>query len=188
MADLKANPAPLGLMGFGMTTVLLNLQNAGLFTADQASTIILALGVFYGGLAQIFAGIFEYRNGNTFGTTAFLSYGLFWMSLVAIKLFAPFGGFAPAYMGCYLFLWGLFTCYMWVGTWKKNRAIQTVFLTLTVLFWLLAVGDWTGIALLTRIAGFEGILCGLSAFYLAAAEVLNEAKGRTVLPVGTVKP
>jgi len=181
MGDARANPAPLGLMGFGMTTILLNIHNAGFFPMDN---MILAMGIFYGGLAQIIAGIMEFRKGNTFGTTAFTSYGLFWLSLVAIVMM----GGDRVFMGWYLFLWGLFTLYMWVATWGKNRAIQFVFLSLTVLFWLLAIGHWFEMgALFNQITGFEGIICGLSAFYLAAAEVLNEAKGRTVLPIGVVK-
>jgi len=181
-----ANPAPLGLMGFGMTTVLLNIHNAGFF---PLSSMVLAMGIFYGGIAQVIAGIMEYKKGNTFGTTAFTSYGLFWLSLVAIwvipGLNAPNGGATPAaYLGWYLFLWGVFTFFMWIGTFGKNRAIQFVFLSLTILFGLLAARDWTGSAVVGKIAGFEGILCGLSAIYLAMAEVLNDAKGRTVLPIG----
>ena len=187
MNDIKlANPAPLGLMGLGMTTVLFNIHNAGFF---PVSAVVLAMGIFYGGLAQIIAGIMEYRRGNTFGTTAFTSYGLFWLTLVALWVIpgtgAPNGGATPVpYMGWYLFLWGLFTFFMWFGTFGKNRALQFVFLSLWILFGLLAVRDWTGSAVVGRIAGFEGIICGLSAFYLAMAEVLNEAKGRTVLPIG----
>ena len=183
-----ANPAPLGLMGFGMTTVLLNIHNAGFF---PVSSMILAMGIFYGGIAQIIAGIMEYKKGNTFGTTAFTSYGLFWLTLVAIwvipGLNAPSGAATPApFMGCYLFLWGLFTFFMWLGTFGKNRVVQFVFLSLTVLFWLLAARDWTGSATIGKIAGFEGIACGLSAIYLAMAEVLNEVRGRTVLLIGEV--
>jgi succinate-acetate transporter protein len=181
-----ANPAPLGLMGFGMTTVLLNVHNAGFF---PLSAVVLAMGIFYGGIAQIIAGCMEFKKGNTFGTTAFTSYGLFWLSLVAIWLIPglnmPAGAKTPeAYMGCYLFLWGLFTFFMWLGTFRKNRAIQFVFLSLTVLFVLLAVRDWTGSAIIGTIAGYEGIVCGLSAIYLAMAEVINEAHDRTVLPIG----
>ena len=188
MDDSKlANPAPLGLMGFGMTTVLLNIHNAGFF---PVSAVVLAMGIFYGGVAQIIAGIMEFKKGNTFGATAFTSYGLFWLTLVALWVIpgtgAPNGGATPElYMACYLFLWGLFTFFMWFGTFNTNRALQFVFLSLTVLFWLLAARDWTGSALVGRIAGFEGIVCGLSAIYLAMAEVLNEAKGRTVMPIGT---
>ena len=154
-----ANPAPLGLMGFGMTTVLLNIHNAGFF---PVSAVVLAMGIFYGGIAQIIAGIMEFKKGNTFGTTAFTSYGLFWLTLVAIWVIpgtgAPNGGATPVpYLAWYLFLWGLFTFFMWFGTFGKNRALQFVFFSLTVLFWLLAARDWTGSALVGKIAGFEGI-------------------------------
>ncbi len=186
MATALANPAPLGLMGFGMTTVLLNFLNAGLISST-AWSMILAMGIFYGGVAQVIAGIMEFRKGNTFGTTAFTSYGLFWISLVALLIFPKLGWFpAPdgASMAAYLAMWGLFTAYMFVGTLNKNRAMQFVFASLALLFFLLAIGDFTGIALVKTIAGLEGIVCGLSAIYLAAAEVLNEAQGRKVLPIG----
>ena len=179
-----ANPAPLGLMGFGMTTVLLNIHNAGFF---PIGAMILAMGFFYGGIAQIITGILEYRRGNTFAVTAFISYGLFWMTLVAL-IVAPKTGLVqatpPAFMGWYLFMWGLFTFFMFIATLKANRALQSIFLSLTVLFALLAVRDWTGSALIGAIAGFEGIVCGAIAIYLAMAEVINEKFGRTVLPIG----
>lgn len=183
-----ANPAPLGLMGFGMTTVLLNIHNAGFF---PVSAMILSMGIFYGGIAQVIAGIMEFKKGNTFGMTAFTSYGMFWLTLVATwvipGLNPPNGGPTPVpFMGWFLFMWGLFTCFMWIGTWGKNRAVQFVFLSLTLLFWMLAARDWTGSAAIGRMAGFEGILCGLSAIYLAMAEVLNEAWGREVLPIGAI--
>ena len=196
---ILANPAPLGLMGFGMTTVLLNLHNAGFFALGS---MILAMGIFYGGMAQIIAGILEYRKGNTFGVTAFTSYGLFWISLAALvilpKLFygvkdelgnpilsAP-GDLA---MGWYLFMWGLFTCLMFISTLKKPKALQFVFGSLTILFWLLALGHFVGSTTdlgitITRIAGYEGIICGMSAIYLAMAEVMNETFGKTILPIG----
>jgi hypothetical protein len=186
--DGLANPAPLGLMGFGMTTVLLNIHNAGFF---PLGSMVLAMGIFYGGIAQIIAGIMEYKKGNTFGTTAFTSYGLFWLSLVATwvipGLHAPNGDVtAVPFMGWYLALWGVFTFFMWIGTFGKNRVVQFVFLSLAVLFGLLAARDWTGSALVGRIAGFEGIVCGLSAMYLAMAEVLNEVHGRKVLLIGEI--
>ena len=183
-SDKLANPAPLGLMGFGMTTVLLNIHNAGFF---PIGTMIMAMGIFYGGIAQVIAGILEFKKGNTFGTTAFTSYGLFWLTLVFILVFKNLPGQSPVFMGWYLFMWGLFTFGMWFGTFKKNRAIQFVFLSLTILFWLLAIRDWTGSEAIGTVAGYEGIVCGLSAIYLAIAEVLNEAKGRTVLPIGEIK-
>jgi uncharacterized protein len=182
--EKSANPAPLGLMGFGMTTVLLNIHNAGFF---PVSAMVLAMGVFYGGIIQILAGLLEYKRGNTFATTAFTSYGAFWLTLVGLLL-APRWGWAdatpPVFMGWYLFLWGLFTLGMFFGTWRGNRGLQVVFSSLTVLFFLLAARDWTGSALVGHIAGWEGIGCGLSAIYLAMAEVLNEKFERTVLPVG----
>jgi len=178
-----ANPAPLGLLGFGMTTVLLNMHNAAFFSMDG---MILAMGVFYGGIAQIIAGILEWRKQNTFGMTAFTSYGLFWLSLVGI-IVLPAAGLAskpePSAMAAYLFMWGLFTAVMYVATLKLGKGLQIVFALLTILFMLLALGDITGITLITRIAGYEGILCGFSAIYLASAEILNEVYDKEVLPM-----
>ena len=185
--DTTSNPAPLGLLGFGMTTVLLNLHNAGLFSIGA---MILAMGIFYGGVAQILAGYMEFKKGNTFGTTAFTSYGLFWLTLVGLIVMPVLGwANAPdnAAMVAYLVMWGLFTAFMFVGTLKLNRALQVVFASLTVLFFLLAIGDATGSATIKTIAGYEGIFCGFSAIYTAIAQVLNEVYGRTMLPLGPMK-
>ena len=184
ITDTTANPAPLGLLGFGMTTVLLNIHNAGFISL---SSMILAMGMFYGGAAQIFAGWMEWKKGNTFGTTAFTSYGLFWLTLVYLILMPNWGGVNAADKGgmvAYLFMWGLFTFVMWIATLKHNRALQVVFFTLFILFWLLALGDATGSAGIKTFAGWEGIVCGLSAVYLALAQVLNETFGKIVLPIG----
>jgi succinate-acetate transporter protein len=182
ITDTTANPAPLGLLAFGMTTVLLNLHNAGLF---GMSSMILAMGIFYGGMAQIFAGWMEWKKGNTFGTVAFMSYGLFWETLVFLILMPAWGWIPkPEGMPWYLFMWGLFTFCMWIATLKHGKALQVVFLTLFILFWLLALGDITGNAALKTFTGYEGIFCGLSAVYLGVAQVLNETYGKTVLPVG----
>ena len=187
MQERFSNPAPLGLTAFGMTTVLLNLHNIGLYGLDS---MILAMGIFYGGVAQVIAGILEFRKGNTFGTTAFCSYGLFWLTLVFLLIFPKTNswGIEPSdgSMAAYLFMWGLFTAMMFLGTLKLNRGLQFIFFTLTVLFWLLAVGDVTGSSAIKTIAGVEGVICGLSAIYVAVAEVLNEVYGRIVLPVGPV--
>jgi succinate-acetate transporter protein len=180
-----ANPAPLGLMGFGMTTILLNLHNAGLFPMNS---MILAMGIFYGGIAQVLAGAMEFRKGNTFGTIAFTSYGLFWLSLVYLVLLpTEMPSFAPdnAAMAAYLFMWGLFTLIMFFGTLRANRALQFVFMSLAILFFLLTIAR--AIPMILPIAGIEGVICGFSAFYLSLAEVLNEAHKRTVLPIGTIK-
>jgi len=186
LKDTTANPAPLGLMGFGMTTVLLNLHNAGLF---GLGTMILAMGICYGGLAQVLAGIMEWRKGNTFGTTAFCSYGLFWLSLVALVVMPKMGwGNAPeaSAMAAYLFMWGVFTAVMYIGTLKLNRALQFVFASLALLFFLLAVGELADNLIIKHIAGYEGIICGLSAIYAALAQVLNEVYGKTIWPLGPV--
>ena len=182
--DMTANPAPLGLLGFGMTTVLLNLHNAGFFALGS---MILAMGIFYGGLAQIIAGIEEWKKNNTFGATAFTSYGLFWLTLVAL-LVLPKLGLADATektgMVAYFVMWGLFTGVMFIGTLRANRALQVVFATLTILFFLLAIGDYTGNSTITVVAGYEGILCGLAAIYAGLAQVLNDMYKRTVAPLG----
>ncbi|PHP94354.1 hypothetical protein CBF17_008210 [Pantoea agglomerans] len=179
-----ANPAPLGLMGFGMTTILLNLHNTGLFAMDVA---ILAMGIFYGGIAQVLAGLLEFKKNNTFGLTAFTSYGMFWLSFVAILLL-PVMGLAKApderFLGAWLALWGIFTLFMFVGTLKGARMLQFVFGSLTLLFLLLAVAHLMHLPALVVSAGWVGILCGASACYLAMGEVLNETFGRTILPIG----
>lgn len=182
--DHTSNPAPLGLMGFGMTTVLLNLHNAGFF---DLGSMILGMGFFYGGIAQVIAGIMEWKKGNTFGTTAFTSYGLFWLSLVALILLPKTALTEPpesSELAAYLIMWGIFTGVMFIGTLKLNKALQFVFASLTLLFFLLALGDLTGSAGIKRLAGYEGIICGLSAMYTALAQVLNEVYGRTIAPLG----
>jgi uncharacterized protein len=189
LKDSTANPAPLGLFGFGMTTILLNLHNAGFF---ELNAMILGMGIFFGGIAQIIAGIEEWKKNNTFGATAFTAYGSFWLTLVALVLIpktaagADFKSNEDA-MGWYLLVWGLFTLFMYIGTLKLSRALQTVFLSLTILFFLLAIGDFTGNKAVHTFAGYEGIFCGLSAFYTGGAQVLNEVYGRQLLPLGIIK-
>jgi len=189
-----ANPAPLGLLGFGMTTVLLNLHNAGYF---ELNSMILAMGLAYGGLAQVIAGYMEFKKGNTFGTVAFSSYGLFWWSLVMLLVFpqvniwntsstSALTATSNTALAAYFFMWGLFTLAMFFGTLKANRALQMVFGSLTILFFLLTAYRLTLNADLLRITGYEGIICGLSAFYLAIAHVLNEVHGKKVLPIGQI--
>jgi succinate-acetate transporter protein len=192
MTEKLANPAPLGLLGFGLTTVLLNLHNAGLYGLNS---MILAMGLAYGGLAQVIVGIMEYRKGNTFGTVAFSSYGLFWWSLVALIVLPDmpfFGGVLSAdanAMAAYFIMWGIFTFAMFFGTLKANRALQFVFMSLAILFFMLTIRELTGNPVLfgdvtfNTITGIEGVICGFSAVYLAIAEVLNEAHGKTVLPI-----
>lgn len=186
MSTKLANPAPLGLLGFGMTTVLLNIHNAGFFPLDS---MILAMGIFYGGLGQILVGMMCFKRGDTFGTTAFTSYGLFWLTLVGLIVMPKMGLAASpaAFMGWYLALWGLFTGFMFIGSLCYPLAKQVVFGSLTILFALLSIQHFTGNELLGRIAGFEGIFCGLSAIYFGVAQVLNAEYGREILPIGSKK-
>ena len=151
--------------------------------------MILGMGIFYGGVAQVIAGFMEWKKGNTFATTAFTSYGLFWLSLVALIVLPKMGLAeepANSAMVAYLIMWGVFTGVLYVGTLKISRALQFVFASLTVLFFLLALGDFTGSAVIKTIAGFEGVICGVSAVYAALAQVLNEVYGKTVAPLGLV--
>ena len=185
--DRTGNPAPLGLMGFGMTTILLNLHNAGFIALDS---MILSMGIFYGGLAQVIAGIMEWKKGNTFAATAFTSYGMFWLSLVALitlpkaglGVAGPSGLSVPAYLA----MWGLFTLVLFIGTLRLNRALQVVFASLTILFFMLAAGDAMGSATIGKTAGWVGLFCGASAVYTGLAQVLNEVYGKTVWPLGPV--
>jgi uncharacterized protein len=184
LKDITANPAPLGLLGFGMTTVLLNVHNAGFYSLNN---MILAMGIFYGGIAQIIAGIMEWKKGNTFGTTAFTSYGLFWLSLVALLLMPATAAATKGATATYFFMWGLFTLVMYIGTLKLNKALQFVFGSLAILFFLLCLRDAFQSSVIGKIVGYEGVICGFSAIYTALAQVLNEVYGKIVLPLGPVQ-
>ena len=179
----QANPAPLGLFGFAMTTILLNIHNAGLYPLNG---MIMGMGVFYGGIAQIIAGILEWKKGNTFGGLAFTSYGSFWLTLVFLWCAPALGiGAAsdPTAMGCYLALWGVFTFVLFLCTLKGAMTGRLVFGSLVILFGLLALANFTGSHEIHTIAGLEGILCGGFAFYEASALIINEKMGRKVLPL-----
>ena len=186
--DTTANPAPLGLLGFGMTTVLLNLHNAGFY---ELNSMVLAMGICYGGIAQVVAGFMEWRKGNTFAATAFISYGLFWLSLVTMIILTKLGWGSAANdtaMAAYLAMWGLFTLVMFIGTLRLHVAGQVVFGSLTILFFLLAYGDFTAASAgFKHFTGYEGIFCGFSAIYTGLAQVINELYGKVILPLGPVK-
>lgn len=176
-----SNPAPLGLTGFAFTTWMLSMINAGWFSADGMG-LVLAVAFAYGGTAQMIAGVLEFPRGNTFGMVAFLSYGAFWWSFALFV--SILGSKVPeAFVGWYLFVWGVFTFYMWIASLRTNAAVQLVFLALWITFLLLAIGAWSGMVLVTHLGGYVGLLTALLAFYAAAAEVINETYGRIVLPM-----
>ncbi|MDW5563803.1 MAG: acetate uptake transporter [Methanomassiliicoccus sp.] len=181
--DSSANPAPLGLMGFGMTTIMLSLHNAGLIPLGAA---ILAMGILFGGLAQLIAGLMEWKKGNTFGMTVFASFGFFWLIIVMIIL-APKLGIAgteaPEAMAALFFLWGLYSAYLTVGTVGTNRVTQAVFVALTIVLLLLSASEALASGDVKVAAGCVGVLAGALAVYSAMAQVLNEALGREVVPV-----
>jgi succinate-acetate transporter protein len=186
VVDGTANPAPLGLLGFGMTTILLNLHNAGFYPLDS---MIMGMGIFVGGIAQVIAGIQEWKKNNTFGATAFTAYGFFWIALVASWTLPSLGlaQKSSAYeMGFFLGLWGIFTLGMFFGTLRLNKALQVVFGSLTVLFFLLALRDFTGSEAIGLAAGWVGLACGFSALYACLAQILNEVYGKVVLSLGPV--
>ncbi|MBW2961795.1 acetate uptake transporter [Mesonia aestuariivivens] len=187
ITDTTANPGPLGLLAFGMTTVLLNIHNAGFY---EMNSMIFGMGIFYGGIAQVIAGILEAKKGNTFGLTAFTSYGFFWLTLVGLLVMPKLGwveATSNTAMISYLVMWGIFTTLLFFGTLRINKALQFVFATLALLFFLLALGDATGNEMLKQITGFEGIICGGSAIYAGVGTLLNEVYGKELLPLGAIK-
>jgi succinate-acetate transporter protein len=177
-----ANPAPLGLTGFALTTWMLSMVNAGWFTGASVP-LVLASAFAFGGTAQFAAGLMEMPRGNTFGFVAFCAYGAFWWSFA---LFVQFYATSvpPAFVGTWLLLWGVFTFYMWLGSLALNRALQSVFLALWITFFLLGTADLMAIPALRTAGGYMGLLTAVLAFYLAAAEIINETHDRTVLPIG----
>jgi uncharacterized protein len=182
-----ANPAGLGLVAFGLTTVLLSLVNAGVLPPGGEG-VVIPLALAFGGLMQIFAGAFEFKLGNTFGMTAFLSYGAFWWWFAFLLLFAhnhwiDISAAGPT-VGVALLLWGVLTLYLWISTFRLPKILFLVFLTLWVTFGLLGVGAITANAQLTHLGGWLGIVCGTLAMYGSFGMVTNATFGRTVVPLG----
>jgi succinate-acetate transporter protein len=182
-----ANPAALGLVAFGLTTVLLSLVNAGALPAG-GEPVVIPLALAFGGLMQIFAGAFEFKLGNTFGMTAFLSYGAFWWWFAFLLLFAhnhliDISAAGPT-VGVALLLWGVLTLYLWISTLRLSKVVFLVFLTLWVTFALLGIGAIRADAGLTHAGGWLGVVCGALAIYGSFAIVTNSVFGRTVVPAG----
>ncbi len=184
-----ANPAPLGLFGFGITTLMLSLVNANLINgADLFAVIPVALA--FGGIAQFFAGMWEFRTGNVFGAVAFTSYGAFWISfyvLVNITLAPIAKAGVPAVnssLGAYLWVWSALTACLFVCTFASARAISVLFLLLLVTFILLAIGNSGGTSNIIHAGGYFGIATAVVALYTATAEVMKAQYGRWILPVG----
>lgn len=180
------DPAPLGLGAFALTTFLLSLVNAGLLPGSGVQGV-LPLALFYGGLAQFLAGMWEFRNNNTFGATAFTSYGAFWIAFAALETF--YAGKIPgadlaSVVGWFLIAWGIFTGYMFFGSLRVTTAVMSVFLLLAVTYFLLGIGEPTGASGLGIIGGYVGIATAIAAWYTSAAGVINSVSGKTVLPVG----
>jgi succinate-acetate transporter protein len=180
----QANPAPLGLAAFALTTFVLSLTNAGIIGGSSVQ-VVVALALAYGGLAQLLAGMWEFKNGNTFGATAFTSFGAFWLSYAAFVWFFA-ANLKPAdaggAVGTYLLAWGIFTFYLWIATLKHARPVMIVFLLLWITFLLLAIGEYQANSSITHIGGFVGILTAIAAWYASAQAIINEAFGRPVLP------
>jgi succinate-acetate transporter protein len=177
-----ANPAPLGLTGFALTTWMLSMVNAGWYTGASVP-LVLASAFAFGGTAQFAAGLMEMPRGNTFGFVAFCSYGAFWWSFALfVQFFAP--NVPATFVGWWLLMWGVFTFYMWIGSLALNRAVQLIFLALWITFLLLALADLFTIPVLHMLGGYFGLITAALAFYLAAADVINETHGHSVLPIG----
>lgn len=188
MGDSKlANPAALGLGGFALTTFILNVVNSGLISADNLG-MVLPIGIFYGGLAQFCAGMWEFKRGDTFGATCFSSFGAFWIGIATMVILESTGVIAPVPregMAVLFIAWGIFTAYATIASLRVNRAVTSIFVTLTILFFMLAAGEWN--VTVHKIAGYEGILCALIAWYTSAAVLINTLFGREIMPLGAAK-
>jgi succinate-acetate transporter protein len=182
-----SNPAPTGLAGFGLTTVLLSLVLGGALP-EAGLGVVLPLALAYGGLVQLIAGVTEFRTGNTFGQAAFMSYGGFWIWYALLLILSGNGVInlakAGPTVGVALLLWGVFTFYMWIATFKLNKALWTVFFTLWIAYFLIGVGKITGISVLGTIGGWVAFVCGWSALYTSFAIVTNATFNRAVIPLG----
>jgi succinate-acetate transporter protein len=182
---VPANPAPLGLAGFALTTFVLSLFNAHL-VASSGEAVVLPLAIAYGGIAQLLAGMWEFRTGNTFGAVAFSSYGAFWISFYFLAHTTP--AIAPKYVAIYLYGWGIFTLYMFFASLRTTGAVALVFALLAATYFLLAIGAAGAHTTVSKIGGWVGIATAVAAWYASFAQVINSTFGRTVLPLVPLAP
>ena len=186
---ITADPGPLGLGAFALTTFLLSMYNAHLVTQRGGATVI-AVALAYGGIAQLLAGMWEFRTGNTFGATAFSSFGAFWISyfaLVQFKLIPLNLSAAGSAVGLYLIAWGIFTTYMFVASMRVSGAVMAVFALLAVTFLLLGIGQASESTSVIHAGGYVGIATAIAAWYASFAGVTNSTFGRIILPVKDLK-
>jgi succinate-acetate transporter protein len=181
-----ADPAPLGLAAFALTTFVLSMFNAGL-VSEKGEPVVFGLALAYGGLAQLLAGMWEFKNNNAFGATAFTSYGAFWLSFWAFNQFYADKITSETDLGhavgLYLIAWGIFTAYMWIASFRVSVAVSVVFVLLAATFFVLGIGDSGGNEDIVKIGGYIGIATAIAAWYASFAVVTNKTFGRTVLPV-----
>jgi succinate-acetate transporter protein len=182
-----ADPGPLGLAGFAGTTFVLSLMNANLVSARGIGSV-LALAIAYGGLAQLLAGLWEFRTGNTFGAVAFCSFGAFWISYFVLIRLTPAAIVTAHGVSAYLWMWAIFTTYMFFASLRTTGAVALVFLLLAVTFILLAIGDMgNGNTSIHHAGGWIGLATAIAAWYASFAAVMNSTWGRVVLPVYPLK-
>jgi succinate-acetate transporter protein len=189
---VPANPAPLGLMAFGLTTLILSVMNANLVSFDKSLVTVLGPALAYGGIGQLLAGMWEFRTGNTFGAVAFSSFGAFWISFYFLvqqdaATLAKTGGFASG-VGLYLWAWGIFTGMMFLCTFASPRAIQAIFLLLTITFILLGIGNSGTDNSIIHAGGWCGLATAAVAMYTATGEIMAQVYGHDVLPLGRPAP
>ncbi len=189
---VPANPAPLGLMAFGGTTLVLSMMNANLVSFDKNLPVVLGMAFAFGGLGQLIAGLWEFRTGNTFGAVAFTTYGGFWVSFYfLVQVQAPglikAGDFGNA-VGLYLWAFGIVTGLLFLCTFASPRAIQLIFLLLTITFVLLGIGNSGGTSGVIHAGGYFGLATAAVAMYTATAEIMASAYGRDILPIGRPAP
>jgi len=189
VSSIIADPAPLGLAGFALTTFVLSMFNAGLVNA-KGEPIVFGLALAYGGLAQLLAGMWEFKNNNAFGATAFTSYGAFWLSFWAFNQFwakdIPAAQLGDA-VGLYLIGWGIFTAYMWIASFRVSVAVNLVFLLLAATFFVLGIGEAGAHTDIVKAGGWIGLATAAAAWYASFAVVTNKTFGRIVMPVKELK-